>query len=132
MAESTSIRVVVDALEKFVADIVVRLVFEIVATLTAPPSQGGTPRDTGWAAANWVASVGQPFTGTVGSPDSVDFGSQQAALAAVLGFKVSDARAYISNNVPYILKLNEGWSQQAPSAFVQAAIATSVQKVAGK
>ena len=40
-----------------------------------------------------------------------------------------DGTAWVANNVPYITKLNGGSSKQAPSGFVQIAIARAVQAI---
>lgn len=124
-----NVKVVVDALASRVDDIVKRLVVEIVAILASPPSQGGTPRDTGWASANWIASVGKPHEGTVGSRESVSAAQQTASLAAILGYKHEQGSAYASNNVPYIAALNFGSSKQAPAGFVEYAVARGIQVV---
>ncbi|MGH3378307.1 MAG: hypothetical protein ACRDP6_26650 [Actinoallomurus sp.] len=128
---SSNIKVVLDALASKVDDVVKRLVLEIVAILRSPPSQGGTPRDTGWASANWIASVGKPFEGVVGSRDSVNTAQQAASLDALLGYKTAQGSAFISNSVPYIVPLNFGHSKQAPAGFVNFAVARGVQVVAG-
>lgn len=119
---------VVAALDKFVADAVRKIVLDIVANLTASPSQGGTPVDTGWARANWIVQIGSPHTSTFGDPTSVSTAAQEAGKAAVIRYKLGQGPVFISNNVPYILRLNEGWSQQAPAGFVQGAIAKAVRQ----
>lgn len=128
---SSNIKVVIDALAAKVNSVVKQLVLEIVAILRSPPSQGGTPRDTGWASANWIASVGKPFESTVGSREAVSTAQQAASLDALLGYKSEQGSAFISNNVPYIVPLNFGHSKQAPAGFVNFAVAQGVQIVAG-
>lgn len=128
----SAIRIVIEALEKHVDEIIVRLVFEITAILTSAPSRGGTPVDTGWARANWIVSVGRPEVLPVGSRKEVSIAEQQASLAALLGYKRTAGAVFIVNNVPYIRKLNEGWSKQAPAAFIQAAVAEGSKKILGK
>ena len=34
-----------------------------------------------------------------------------------------DLPAFITNNLPYIKRLNEGWSKQAPAHFIEQVIA---------
>lgn len=77
-----------------------------------------TPVDTGRARTNWQMGSGTPATGTVD---------------AVLGVAASFTRAqstaqthkqgsiFITNNLPYIGRLNDGWSKQAPANFVEQA-----------
>lgn len=121
------IRIVVRALEGFVERRVTQLALDIVANLVAAPSEGGTPVDTGWARANWQPSIGKRAEAAVGSPDSVTGAAQSAGLSALLAWKLSSgAKIYITNNVPYIGRLNRGSSQQAPAGFVQAAIRRAI------
>lgn len=130
---SRRVRVVVESLERFVEQIITKIALDIVANLTRAPSQGGTPVDTGWARANWVPRIGAPFTGTTGTREAAEAGNvssadQQAGVAELVAqtYRLEKGRVYVSNNVPYILRLNEGSSQQAPAGFVQAAIRKAV------
>lgn len=130
---SERVRVVVTALEGAVERIIRKLTLDIVANLVRAPSEGGTPVDTGWARANWVPRIGEPFRGTAGTREQAEAGSvslaeQGAGIASVASsYKLEKGRVYISNNVPYILPLNEGSSQQAPAGFVQAAVTKAVR-----
>lgn len=91
-----------------------------------------TPRDTGWAAANWVPNLGSATDSPVGSPQAVSAAgaAQQQGLAKVVGYRLPDGDVFISNNVPYIQKLNDGHSAQAPAGFVQAGIARALSALA--
>ena len=93
----------------------------IVRRLRRNPSRGGTPVDTGHARANWVPSVGDPHSGVVDGDAAHDTG-----VAAVLGYNLGDGPAWIANNVPYILRLNDGWSKQQGAFFVERAIAETL------
>ena len=42
-------------------------------------------------------------------------------LSKTLNLKLDDT-VYISNNLPYIQRLNDGYSQQAPENFVESAV----------
>ena len=116
-----------------VADrIVTKLTLDVVANLVRAPAEGGTPVDTGWARANWIPRIGAPFSGTDGTRAQAEAGSvsraqQEAGIAAMLRYKITPTgKVFITNNVPYIGKLNDGWSKQAPKGFVQAAIKQAV------
>lgn len=85
-----------------------------------------TPVDTGFARANWVPSIGNPFSEIVGTPQSINTAQQGSGELSVLSWQFDQGPAYISNNVPYILLLNEGTSTQAPAGFVEAAIQAEV------
>lgn len=97
-----------------------------------------TPVDTGRARSNWIVSLGEAATDerepyAEGSGLGKGEGSNAAgALAqgqAVIAGRRSGTDIYISNNVKYIGRLNDGWSAQAPSGFVQAAIKRAVEVV---
>ena len=94
-------------------------------------SGSGTPVDTGHARANWVPSIGVPFEGEVGARPAGgrDSGGRfagnsenAAGVAAVMRFKLGDGVLYLSNNVPYINRLNYGHSKQAPRLFIEACV----------
>lgn len=123
---SRRIKIVVAAYEEFLDKVVKKIVLEVVNALIASPSAGGTPVDTGWASSNWIPHVGTPVLRPAGSPTNVSDAAQQAGIASVLGYR-SSGPVFVSNNVPYILRLNEGSSRQAPAGFVQAAIAKAVR-----
>lgn len=124
---ASNIRVVLDAFNGFTTRLVQRIVLDVTANLIED-----TPVDTGWARANWVPSIGDPFTGTAGSAQEaragvIDRSPQEQGIAQVaLGYTLSQGNITISNNVPYIRRLNEGSSSQAPAAFVQSAIARAI------
>jgi hypothetical protein len=126
MARTRQIEVVLSAVEEVTENLIKRLTLDIVAELVKAPSEGGTPIDTGWASANWFPGLSiSRRDGNVLDPDSGDVaeaqGAQQAGIVKVLAYKLGRP-VYITNNVPYITRLNDGHSQQAPKGFVQAAI----------
>lgn len=123
------ISVVIAGLDRFVADQVRDLTFEITANLSER-----TPIDIGWARANWIPSVGQPSAIVIdGDPDrgdvAVALGRQSAGLSQVAGYRLSAGSTFVSNNAPYIRRLNDGWSKQAPSGYIQAEIRRAVRTV---
>lgn len=76
-----------------------------------------TPVDTGRARANWQVTIGTTANGTVEIDDKSGGATMSAATAASAGFNAGDT-IYLTNNLPYILKLEEGSSQQAPAGMV--------------
>jgi hypothetical protein len=98
-----------------------------------------TPVDTGRARANWRVGLNTPVTAArdafaKGQKGSTASANADAAIAE--GQNVIDGRQtgqpiYISNNVEYIGRLNEGSSAQAPAGFVEAAISRGVSAVEG-
>lgn len=78
-----------------------------------------TPQLSGQASGNWKTTVGSPASDWDEGPSNpnVSISAARAALAT-LG---KDQEVYIANNVPYIERLNEGYSGKAPVGFVEAA-----------
>ena len=90
-----------------------------------------TPRDTGSAKASWLVSVGRPTNATV-EKDGEDVGQAQAQAIAQGASTISRFKSgqvlYIQNNQPYIERLNEGSSEQAPAHFVDSIITEEVNR----
>lgn len=94
----------------------------------------GTPVDKGVARSNWLISIGFEIDAVIparvpGRHLGIDeTANAQATIEAGLGVLMSaltpgnEGQIFIQNNVPYIDKLNEGYSGQAPSGFVESAI----------
>lgn len=81
-----------------------------------------TPVDSGAARGNWYVS---PSATPDRSQDdsrrvstAISEGSQKIAQVEVIRFPT----IVLSNNLPYIERLNAGWSNQAPAKFVELAI----------
>lgn len=78
-----------------------------------------TPADTGRARGNWQASIGRGATGEV-SVESVRSGEAKAIAEVnqTVTAAVGDLY-YLTNNLPYIERLEFGWSKQAPGGMVR-------------
>tara|TARA_R110002072_G_scaffold144865_4_gene290960 strand:- start:357 stop:758 length:402 start_codon:yes stop_codon:yes gene_type:complete len=79
----------------------------------------GTPAKTGRARGNWQASIGRGATGEV-SVGSMRSGEAKAIAKVnqTVTVAVGDLY-YLTNNVPYIERLEYGWSKQYPSGMVR-------------
>lgn len=131
------IEALVAEVNKQIETVVIEFVVEAVANL-----RDDTPVDTGHARANWIPSKGSPVLaedGAVtisGNARATSAGqAQQGGLAEILSYEVKDGDAWIANNVPYIVgpgSLNDGHSQQAPRAFIEAAVARALTTVAAR
>lgn len=79
-----------------------------------------TPVKSGRARGNWQCSTGSEKT------DELDTSDQNRAIPeisnVVMRSELKDV-IFLSNNVPYIGRLNDGYSKQAPSGFIEKAIA---------
>lgn len=90
-----------------------------------------TPRDTGSAKASWLVAYGQPSNAIVDNTGK-DVGTAAAQAIEKGALEASKFKAgdtlYITNNQPYIERLNEGWSEQAPSRYVDQIIEEEVAR----
>jgi hypothetical protein len=125
--EFREIRLLVKDIKKDVERGMKGLMLEITANLRRAASEGGTPVDTGFARANWIPEVGKSHEGTAGTREEAEAGTldtsmHKKGLGSLLSYKLIRGRIYITNNVHYIVLLNEGSSAQAPAGFVQSAI----------
>ena len=113
------------ALKKRIATTTVAVSSEIHAGL-----QENTPKDTRFAASQWVPRIGGPVKSTSGSPEAVSFAEARAGAAEVAAtYRVERGPIYISNPTAYIGKLNRGSSKQAPAGFVQRTIIRGLRAV---
>ena len=83
-----------------------------------------TPVDTGRARGNWDLTVGAPGVGEYGADPAggatISRGQQRLARYS---FSESFPEIWISNNLPYIERLEGGYSQQAPNGMVMLTVA---------
>lgn len=79
-----------------------------------------TPVDTGQAASNWQVGLGAfppgPKLGFTNIP------AARALALAMIEQRQAGQNVYISNLLPYIGRLNAGYSAQAPAGFVENAL----------
>jgi hypothetical protein len=83
-----------------------------------------TPVDTGRARANWLPSLNVAITSVTDAVDKSGSGAIAKLSSVMSNFKLGDD-VYISNNLPYIGRLNDGYSKQAPIGFVEKAVQTA-------
>ena len=122
------IRAIIRSLERVTERVITKISLDVTANLIET-----TPVDTGWARANWVPAIGQPFTASLEDvkpqPGDISLATSrqnQGTASVATGYRLSQGSVFVSNNVPYIVRLNEGSSSQAPAAFVQRAISKAV------
>jgi hypothetical protein len=102
-----------------------------VALQTLAQVTVATPVDTGRARANWIVSVGAPSQLEKPWPDKRGSGGRAASGAisdgtAVLTGAPKATTVFVQNNLPYIRRLNAGWSKKAPAGFVERAIKSAI------
>jgi len=108
---------------------------EEVATKVLSTVAYGTPVDRSARAddivarANWVVGVNQPdetFRPDRGPEEVIREGRDR------MKFVSDGVSVFISNGgdkIPYLRRLNNGWSRQAPAGFIEAAVRAGVQAV---
>jgi hypothetical protein len=80
-----------------------------------------TPVDTGTARGNWQTTIDTPATSEVRRKGA---GAALGELRRKMPSFVSGKVIYLSNNLPYIYRLEfTGWSQQAPHGMVRKNVA---------
>lgn len=128
---SSQIDLIIADLTKFTEGRMVALGLEVTANL-----REDTPRDTGWARANWVPAIGSPAPGPDERTGRPTPGEVSAALsrasqgeASLNSYDLEQGSIFVSNGVPYIVPLNEGSSAQAGSGFVQASAERAVRSL---
>lgn len=107
------------------SDLAVKTAETIVADLAYK-----TPVDTSQALSNWLVTLGAPSLDSIKPYFPGEGGSTQRASAQetinrariVLKEKKPGQSIFITNNLPYIKRLNEGHSGQAPAGFVERSI----------
>jgi hypothetical protein len=67
-----------------------------------------TPGATGHARANWQVSIGGPATGVVAGVDPSGAATLANGLAAIMADRDPFATVWISNNAPFIQRLEQG------------------------
>lgn len=87
-----------------------------------------TPVKSGRARGNWNIAVDTVDASTSESTDAPDL---MKAAAAIANFVIGKT-IYISNNLPYIKRLNNGYSKQAPANFVETGVALAKRQAGGK
>lgn len=102
---------------------------DLVGNLTAQ-----TPVDTGTARRNWITTISQPSEqikeGGSGSLASAQSETTQEAASALSTYNpLLDGPIWISNNLPYIGRLNDGSSQQAPAGFVDSEVSKAKRQI---
>jgi hypothetical protein len=82
-----------------------------------------TPVDTGRARGNWQCSVGKPSESIIDILDKDGGSTFSRASGMVSAIQKMFSEYWLSNNLPYIGRLEYGWSQQAPSGMVRLTVA---------
>lgn len=109
---------VILAMETFGENITKDLMISMRRRLSSPPPEG-TPRDTQFASSNWLLSVRRPSDRVVGSKERVSTSAGQRTERLLRAWSLMDGPIYCVNNVPYIVRLNDGYSPQTAAGFAE-------------
>lgn len=125
MPRSRQIETIVVGIDRLTARVVTKIALDVTANLIED-----TPVDTGFAQANWIPSVGRANRADPGVRDRARVPGARARQAAgqveVAAYRLEQGRVFVSNNVRYIRRLNDGSSSKAPRGFVQRAVRKAV------
>lgn len=116
-------------------NLILKTVRDVVRTAQLRSLQAitsGTPVDTGFARGGWTPTLGRPATDPLIPPTdetaaraagSTNLAANQArSLRIASSYQLQNGPVFLTNAVPYIERLNEGSSAQAPAKFVEKAI----------
>lgn len=91
-----------------------------------------TPFDKGRAKGNWQASHKRPITSFHNSPSLFGESASINRLKSVVK-KYKRGGIYVTNNLPYIDRLNNGWSKQQKSpGWIERTAASAFRKLQSK
>lgn len=125
MAEHKSFESLAQTLSKKYAEKVPQIAIGILRDYSLAALQyvvEATPYKSGRARNNWNTTIGRiDLSYTDGPGPSSGSVSISQGASALAGLSRPDQVVYVANGLPYISRLNNGWSAQAPSGFVQSA-----------
>jgi hypothetical protein len=84
-----------------------------------------TPVDTGRARSNWFMGINAAERKTTEDTSGANVGQAEGVMLTIKGADT----VFVSNNLPYIERLNDGYSKQAPANFVEGAAQIARRKV---
>jgi len=88
-----------------------------VAIVTDQTFVNATPFDTGRAKANTIVTIGSPSDEASRPPDPSGRAAITQGQQAAANFKLGGGAIFITNNLEYIVFLDEGSSAQAPEGM---------------
>ena len=102
-----------DLTTKKMETLIKKSVFDLTSAIIS-----NTPVDTGRARANWQVSFNKPIEDKLDTLDKSGNVTISKANDKILNNKVPTTY-YITNNLPYIMRLEYGWSKQSPAGMVR-------------
>lgn len=87
-----------------------------------------SPVDTGRFRANWNVSLNAPDESTSEETDPTGLNSTNRVVSVVASYKLADQSIYLTNNLQYANRLENGWSKQAPAGMVRLSMMETSRK----
>ena len=81
-----------------------------------------SPVDTGRFRANWNCSIGSPDLSTSQAIDPSGSSSISKATSTVVSYTLNGQSVFLTNNLPYADRLENGWSKQSPNGMVRLSV----------
>ena len=110
-------------IEEEVNEVKRKAALQVLASVTL-----ATPVDSGRARGNWNVSIDTPVTSSSENTDKSG-GSTIGKGSGVISRVLPGGTIYITNNLPYIVSLNDGSSKQAPKKFVERAVQAGIASI---
>lgn len=85
-----------------------------------------TPVDTGRARGNWQTSIDNPILSEIDRLDQSGQQTNQEVISEAGKFNSSNKSINITNNLPYINKLNSGHSPQAAAGYIERIVEATI------
>lgn len=115
------------ALEEVLAGAFAGHITELVLEIESNVREA-TPIDTGFAAASWIDSVGEPVADAAADVAAA-LAAQSAGQVDVIGYRLGMGDVFVSNPTDYIEALNDGHSPQADAGFIEREADRAVETV---
>lgn len=80
---------------------------------------------------NWQVTINQPAIGETGRVDPQGSETLSAGNAAISAYTIADQSVWMTNNVPYAMRLEYGHSSQAPQGMVRL-VAAEFQQIVSR
>jgi len=88
-----------------------------------------TPVESGRAKGNWQTSVGTPIEREIERTDKGGGSVISSAVSVIESWESDNVSIFLMNNLPYIGRLEDGYSSQAPAGMVKITVAEFQQIV---
>lgn len=102
-----------DKTDKQLNRIIKKTVFDLTSSIISD-----TPVDTSRAKNNWFVTFDTPSDNTIDTLDNSGNTAINKANTKIMNNKVPMVY-WINNNLPYIMRLEYGWSKQSPAGMVR-------------